>query len=199
MDSITYKEKKYDNEKDKYKYLDYQIIISLNQEQKEIFNNGLIKNNSNFIRLNNSLAQLISHLMREREYREGIGIKKSPLERIIKIQDTRNTNRLDYLDYPGKKLSKRPGIEQIGSELEVDYLGGGQGWQILWMYYPGTDTVYVLKNLPPHIKQWVYAHERAHRRRHYTGESQNEASVDMEATATLGYNPLPNRYYGRAA
>jgi len=77
----------------------------------------------------------------------------------------------------------------FGVEHEVDYLGEG----ILGMYNPRTDTVYILRSLPPDVKEFVRAHEHAHRRRAYAGESQNENAVDREAEQKVGFNPFGYR------
>lgn len=65
---------------------------------------------------------------------------------------------------------------------EVDYLGPG----VLGMYIPSTDTIYVVRSLTGPIRDFVIAHEKAHRRRAYAGESQNEEAVDAEARAASG-------------
>ena len=77
--------------------------------------------------------------------------------------------------------------------IEIDSLGSGLGWKILGAYDPNTDTIYVLKHLSAREKSYVLAHERVHRRRHYSGESQDEYMVDQEARSRIGYDPF-NRY-----
>ena len=77
--------------------------------------------------------------------------------------------------------------------VEIDSLGSGAGWKILGAYDPDTDTIYVLRHLSAREKSYVLAHERAHRRRHYSGESQDEYIVDQEARSRIGYDPF-NRY-----
>lgn len=74
-------------------------------------------------------------------------------------------------------------------EKEADYLGPG----VLGMYDLRTDTVYILKGLSPTLKEFIKAHEHAHRRRAYAGESQDEFEVDREAEIKTGIN------YKRAA
>lgn len=188
MGYLKYKEKLYDPETGEEIYLDYAITISgLNQEQIRIFRETFRKNN----KLNQSFIELINKTLEE------LGLQRSKsLEDII----LQRKNRVipDYTG-PRDKENLESYLESNPREMEVDYIGGGNGWEIRGLYDPSTDTVYILKNQPSHEKRWVYAHERAHRRRHYTGESQNEALVDQEATAQLGYNPFPNRHYGRAA
>ncbi len=77
--------------------------------------------------------------------------------------------------------------------IEIDNLGSGSSWRILGAYDPNTDTIYVLKNLNAREKAYVLAHERVHRRRHFSGESQDEYLVDQEASSRVGYDPF-NRY-----
>jgi Zn-dependent peptidase ImmA (M78 family) len=75
--------------------------------------------------------------------------------------------------------------------VEVDSLPGDDHAQVLGMYDPNTDTVYILKSLSPYVKRFVLEHEYVHRERHFKGQSQDEAIVDREAELRLGYNPLP--------
>lgn len=77
--------------------------------------------------------------------------------------------------------------------IEIDSLGSGLGWKILGAYDPNTDTIYVLKHLSAREKSYVLEHERVHRRRHYSGEAQDEYLVDQEARSRVGYDPF-NRY-----
>jgi len=65
---------------------------------------------------------------------------------------------------------------------EADFLPPG----ILGMYIPATDTIYIARSLTGPIRDFVIAHEKAHRRRAYAGESQNEEAVDAEARAASG-------------
>ena len=74
--------------------------------------------------------------------------------------------------------------------IEVDYLHESFMGRVLGMFDPNSDTIYVLRNIPAHVKRFVLAHERAHRRRRAIGESQNEYLVDLEAAAEVGFDPL---------
>ncbi len=96
---------------------------------------------------------------------------------------------LDYIKKDSKTIEDYISSTNEDVTQEVDYLGPN----ILGMYDPVNDKVYVLKGLDPYLKEWVKAHEYAHRRRAYTGESQDERLVDAEASATVGYNALPGR------
>lgn len=94
-----------------------------------------------------------------------------------------------YINNNKKSLDTYLSNTQNSVEQEVDYLGEG----ILGMYDTRTDTVYILKSLSEDVKNFVRAHEHAHRRRAYSGESQNEAAVDKEAEMKVGYNPFGYR------
>ena len=193
---MTYKGKVYYQETGEKINIDYYITTTgLTKKQKQVFNDILTRN-FNPVDLKRSLIDLINEILEELDIPQ---ISRKSLENIIKIHKSAGTNTY----YPRRNISNRESLETFlessKNEIEVDYLGGGNDWKILGMYDPSTDTVYVLRNLPSHIKTWVYAHERAHRRRHYSGESQNETLVDQEASATVSYNPFPNRHYGRAA
>ena len=74
--------------------------------------------------------------------------------------------------------------------IEVDYLYEGHNGRVLGMYDGATDTIFILKNLNPEVKKFVKAHERAHRRRRFTGDPQDEYLVDLEARAEVGFDPL---------
>ena len=109
-----------------------------------------------------------------------------------------------FIQY-AKNLSSGELNEFLGKTerlIEVDYLPEFADGRVLGMYDPNNDTIYVLKNLRPDVKKFVMAHERAHRRRHFVGESQDEYMVDLEAMAEVGYDPL-KRFsggsYSRAA
>jgi len=195
MGYIKYRGKAYDTENEKGINIDYYITIEgLNKEQTCVLFN-LVKEKFNLDRKNHSLIQLVNLILEE------LGsalVNEKSLEGIVQRQERKNPGY-----YRNRFDNGRGDLEEVlgtsVKEMEVDYLGGGNGWRILGIYDSSTDTVYVLRNLPSDVKRWVYAHERAHRRRHYSGESQNETLVDMEATANVGYNPFPSRHYGVAA
>ena len=196
MPYLRYKGKAYSPETGEEITLDYYITgTGLTKEQKDVFNE-ILRRNFNLSGFNRSLIDLVNEVLEGFDVPQ---ISKKSLENIIRIHKPAGTNAY----YPRKNISDKWDLETFlessKNEFEVDYLGGGNDWKILGMYDPSTDTVYVLRNLPSHIKTWVYAHERAHRRRHYSGESQNEVLVDQEATSSVGYNPFPNRHYGQAA
>ena len=95
---------------------------------------------------------------------------------------------IKYYDKYFKDRKKEAYLQPENSEvIEVDYLGGGDGWQILGMYVPSEDKAYVLRHLDPKTKEYVKAHELSHRRRQYSGETQNERSVDAETEHKVGY------------
>jgi hypothetical protein len=75
--------------------------------------------------------------------------------------------------------------------VHVDYIGPG----IRGAFAPESDRPYLVKGQDSLKARWVKAHEFAHRRREYMGEPQDEFLVDMEATATVGYMPFPDRFY----
>ncbi len=96
---------------------------------------------------------------------------------------------LDYIKNDSKTIEDYVSStnEEVTEERE------DLGPNVLGMYDPVKDKVYILKGLDPYLKEWVKAHEYAHRRRAYTGESQDERLVDAEASANVGYNALPGR------
>lgn len=69
-------------------------------------------------------------------------------------------------------------------EIETGDLPPG----VLGMYDLRTDTVYIKSGLSSELRDFVRAHEHAHRRRAYAGESQDEAQVDREAERKTGYS-----------
>lgn len=139
------------------------------------------------------------------------------LERIIlesmqpqPITHAGNTQHSDYAPdtqyhqqngqhYAGQSLDDY--LDKTENVIEVDYLGASQDSITLGMYDPVSDTIYVLRSLDPEKKLYVLRHEQEHRRRAYTGESQQEELVDKAVMSKYGYPHLPvqNAGYRRAA
>ena len=116
----------------------------------------------------------------------------SLLEKIINENEKNNPNNYSYQEkyllynyYHTKQdeyLNKFLESTENKAVKEIDYLGPG----VLGMYIPSTDTIYVVRSLTGPIRDFVIAHKKAHRRRAYSGENQNEEAVDAEARASTG-------------
>jgi hypothetical protein len=118
----------------------------------------------------------------------------SDLENIIISDNSRPAkNLMIYSSITGIEQTVRDTNES--RTIFKEYLGQN----ILGMYDPSKDIVYIKSGLDPLITAWVKEHEYAHRRRAHTGETQDEELVDNEASARLGFNPFGNRFYRNAA
>lgn len=95
----------------------------------------------------------------------------------------------DYIKNDSKSIEDYVASTNEDVTVEVPYIAPN----VLGTYDPVNDQVRIVQGLSPHLKEWVKAHEWAHRRRAYTGESQDERLVDAEASALVGYDPV-NRW-----
>lgn len=123
---------------------------------------------------------------------KGLFNKEGKLEKIVLAEEpkiVRRTKNIYSFNYQNKQ-KRVSDNEDVTSEVE--FIAGGEGWQVLGMYIPSEDKVYILKGLDPWVKEYVKQHEWEHRRRAYSGESQDERLVDMAAEKKLGYSM--NRY-----
>lgn len=186
---------KYKKEQENYiKGLEQKLInsyLKTNLAKKIIKNyNKLIDTRSKYVyesiydeEKNNGIIKLKNKISNE---------QYSLLEKIINHEELRNPH-----EYTKKEKALLNGYYRTGNDYflndflemteskaikEVDYLGPG----VLGMYIPETDSIYVVRSLTGPIRDFVIAHEKAHRRRAYAGESQNEEAVDAEARATTG-------------
>ena len=188
MSYISFKGKKYDTETKKEVSTEIDVYIAGSKKNRKNINKQLqrLSKDPNL----ESLLEILRELLNEKEAQN--------LEDLIHNQNI-------FIPYYGSTPPRRIFSSSQDSEsylstteriLEVDALGGGNGWRVLGAYDPNTDTIYVLSSLSARDKAFVLAHEKAHRRRHYAGESQSEYQVDMEAASKVGYNSFPNRHIG---
>jgi len=124
----------------------------------------------------------------------------SNLEKILVLEDkvqTSEKNRYPAISSYNNITSIEQAVRNTNESRTVfrEYLGQN----ILGMYDPSTDTVYIKSGMDSLITAWVKEHEYAHRRRAHTGESQDEQLVDYEASAIIGFNPFGNRFYRNVA
>lgn len=196
MVELKYKGKTYDIDgKENSTYLiNNGMIIELERSQQETEKDNLLR------KLLSTYGPLYNPSALEKILRDlNPDTILSDLENILR--NTRGSNTVnDYIPSRSPILTYRPRfgsdlelnshLEKTQNIIEVDYLWEGNGGRVLGMYDLLSDTIYVLRGLSPSIKRFVLAHEKAHRRRHFTGESQNERLVDLEAKAEVGYDPL---------
>ena len=158
---------------------DYGIFIAGSKKQRKQVKKQLERLSKN--QDLESLLEIVQELLSEQPSLESLIDIPIPYYRPIKPRAFSSEKELDSY------------LSTTENVIEIDSLGSGAGWKILGAYDPDTDTIYVLRHLSAREKSYVLAHERAHRRRHYSGESQDEYIVDQEARSRIGYDPF-NRY-----